>query len=79
MAYLYGDVTGRGAFSLLAATGTRTLMTAVPAPCGSGSGTVAALCVARPRLGPNSKFFHSFSIISIFSRLYGVLNIGKKN
>jgi hypothetical protein len=27
----------------------------------------------------NSKFFHSLSITSIFSRLYGVLNVGKKN
>jgi hypothetical protein len=27
----------------------------------------------------NSKFFHSLSIILIFSRLHGVLNIGKKN
>ena len=28
---------------------------------------------------PNSKFFHSLSITSIFSRLHGVLNVGKKN
>jgi hypothetical protein len=27
----------------------------------------------------NSKFFHSLSITSIFSRLHGVLNVGKKN
>jgi hypothetical protein len=26
----------------------------------------------------NSKFFHSLSITSIFSRLHGVLNVGKK-
>jgi hypothetical protein len=26
----------------------------------------------------NSKFFHSLSIKSIFSRLYEVLNVGKK-
>jgi hypothetical protein len=30
------------------------------------------------RWHPNSKFFHSLSITSIFSRLYEVLNIDKK-
>jgi hypothetical protein len=30
------------------------------------------------RCHPNSKFFHSLSITSIFSRLHGVLNVGKK-
>ena len=30
------------------------------------------------RLLPNSKFFHSLSITSIFSRLHGALNVGKK-
>ena len=30
------------------------------------------------RFHQNSKFFHSLSITSIFSRLYGVLNVGKK-
>jgi hypothetical protein len=29
-------------------------------------------------LPQNSKFFHPLSIISIFNRLYGVLNVGKK-
>ena len=27
----------------------------------------------------NSKFFHSLSITLIFNRLYGALNVGKKN
>jgi hypothetical protein len=26
----------------------------------------------------NSKFFHSLSITSIFGRMYGALNVGKK-
>ena len=30
------------------------------------------------RLPQNSKFFYSLFITSIFSRMYGVLNIGKK-
>ena len=30
------------------------------------------------RCHPNFKFFHSLSITSIFSRLHGVLNVGKK-
>jgi hypothetical protein len=30
------------------------------------------------RCHPNSKFFYSFFITSIFSRLHGVLNVGKK-
>jgi len=30
------------------------------------------------RCHPNSKFFHSLSITSIFSRLHRVLNVGKK-
>ena len=31
------------------------------------------------RSPPNSKFFHFLSITSIFSRLHGALNVGKKN
>jgi hypothetical protein len=30
-------------------------------------------------LPQSSKFFHSLSITSIFNRLHGVLNVGKKN
>jgi hypothetical protein len=38
-------------------------------------------CASGPmfRSPQNSKFFHSLSITSIFSRLHGVLNVGKKN
>jgi len=31
------------------------------------------------RLPQNSKFFHSLSITSIFRRMHGALNVGKKN
>ena len=30
------------------------------------------------RLPPNSKFFHSFFVTSIFGRMHGALNVGKK-
>jgi hypothetical protein len=41
----------------------------------------AARTATKPmfRSPQNSKFFHSLSITSIFSRLHGVLNVGKKN
>ena len=40
----------------------------------------AKTCETRAlfRLSQNFKFFHSLSMTSIFGRMYGALNIGKK-
>ena len=45
---------------------------------GAESGHQLNAAQALFRSPPNSKFFHSLSITSIFSRLHGVLNVGKK-
>jgi hypothetical protein len=41
-------------------------------------GEAACLTGALFSLPQSSKFFHSLSITSIFNRLHGVLNVGKK-
>ena len=49
-----------------------------PAPACLMRRAVPACTLALFRCHPNSKFFHSLFVTSIFSCLYGVLNVGKK-
>jgi hypothetical protein len=41
--------------------------------------TVAGFTAGEKQKLPNSKFFHSLSITSIFGRMYGALNVDKIN
>ena len=58
----------------------RAVLTAIDLQVTSFTNQCDACMVSRTlfRSSPNSKFFHSFFITSIFSRLHGALNVGKK-